>query len=442
VTSLWRRIVTAVPVRVLRERRDLRLLLGGQLVSMSGDWVLGVGLAYSVYDLTGSTLASAMSLLAAFLPQVVLGPVAGVLVDRWNRLRTMVWANIGMALGLLPLLLVTNASWVWLIYAVLALESVGEVFFAPAEQAMIPRLVEDGEIATAVALNGQAGQLARLGGSALGGIAAAAGGVPAVAIVDALTFILAAVLLSRIRTAGAVSSVSPSADVVVGRLRGFGHSLAEGGRAMKQSPGLQAVLLFALITSVGEGIMGTLFAPFVQDVLGGDGRAYGAVTSAQAVGGILGALFATAVVHRVSAVWLLGGASVVFGAIDLAIFVYPVFYEALWPAIVGMAVVGLPAALIGASYLTVFQQGSTDALRGRAFSLLSVTRVCALVVGALTAGLLGDRLGIVPVLAWQGVGYVLAGALVLVLLRRLGPSTQPLESSDSSEESLPDAQLT
>jgi Na+/melibiose symporter-like transporter len=426
---------------MLRERRDLRLLLAGQLVSMSGDWVLGVGLAYSVYDLTGSTLASAMSLLAAFVPQVVIGPLAGVLVDRWDRLRTMVWANVGMALGLLPLLLVTDATWVWLIYVVLAVESVGEVFFAPAEQAMIPRLVHDGEIATAVALNGQASQLARLGGSAVGGVAAAAGGVPAVAIVDGLTFLVAAALLSRIRTPGAVTSSAASTEVVIGRLRGFAQSLGGGVEAVRRSPGLRAVVLFALITSVGEGIMGTLFAPFVRDVLHGDGRAYGAVTSAQAIGGILGALFATAVVHRMSAVWLLGGASVVFGAIDLAIFLYPVVYDALWPAIVGMALVGLPGALVGAGYLTVFQEGSTDASRGRAFSLLSLTKVVALVVGALTAGILGDRIGIVPVLAWQGVGYVLAGTLVLVLLRR-GPSMRPPNRGDGSEESLPDAQLT
>jgi predicted MFS family arabinose efflux permease len=289
--------------------------------------------------------------------------------------------------------------------------------------------VDEGEIATAIALNGQASQLARLGGSALGGVAAAAGGVPAVAAVDAVTFVVAAVLLGRIRTPGAVERAADALDAVAGRVRGFGRSLTEGIRAVASSPGLRAVLLFVLITSVGEGIMGTLFAPFVRDVLGGDGRAYGAVTSAQAVGGMVGALVATAVVHRFAAVWLLGAGAVVFGAIDLAIFLYPVVYEELWPALVGMALVGLPGALVSAGYLTVFQQSSTDAVRGRAFSLVSLTRFVALVVGSLTAGLLGDRVGIVPVLAWQGVGYVVAGSAVLVLLRR-----QPERSSDEAAD--------
>src|SRR5689334_16179884 len=91
------------PVRVLRGAPDLRLLLGAGLVSMTGDYVLSVGLVYSVYALTGSTLASAAALLSAFVPQVVVGSVAGVFVDRWDRKRTMTVTNVLLALGLLPL---------------------------------------------------------------------------------------------------------------------------------------------------------------------------------------------------------------------------------------------------------------------------------------------------------------------------------------------------
>jgi Na+/melibiose symporter-like transporter len=120
------------PGRLLRRTRDLRFLLAAGLVSMTGDWLLGVGLAYSVYALTGSTLASAAALLASFVPQVVVGSVAGVFVDRWDRKRTMVVANLVLAVGLLPLLMVSGAQRIWLVYVVLAAESIVEVFFAPA----------------------------------------------------------------------------------------------------------------------------------------------------------------------------------------------------------------------------------------------------------------------------------------------------------------------
>src|SRR4051794_17777609 len=103
------------PGLLLRRSPDLRLLLGAGLVSMSGDWLLSVGLAYSVYALTGSTLASAAALLAAFVPQVLVGSVAGVFVDRWDRKRTMVVTNLLLAAGLLPLLLVDGAHRIWLV---------------------------------------------------------------------------------------------------------------------------------------------------------------------------------------------------------------------------------------------------------------------------------------------------------------------------------------
>ncbi|HEX5988027.1 MAG TPA: MFS transporter, partial [Nocardioides sp.] len=231
-------------VTVLRQRGDLRLLLAANLVSLCGDWVLGIGIAYAVYDLTGSTLASAGSLLAAYLPQVLVGPVAGVLVDRWDRRRTMIVANLAMAVAVLPLVLVVDAATVWLLYPLLVLQSVVEVFFAPAEQAFLPRLVEEDELVTANALNGQAGQVARLVGGALGGVAAAAGGIPAVALLDATTFVVSALLLSRIRTSGrVVADATEAAPVseVERRFSRFRADLVEGVRVVGASRTLRVV---------------------------------------------------------------------------------------------------------------------------------------------------------------------------------------------------------
>ena len=96
--------------RVLAGYRDLRLVLSAGLISMTGDWILRVGLVYRVYALTGSTVASALTMASSFVPQVLLGALAGVFADRWDRRRTMIAANLLLAAGLLPLLLVPGAG--------------------------------------------------------------------------------------------------------------------------------------------------------------------------------------------------------------------------------------------------------------------------------------------------------------------------------------------
>ena len=108
--------------RVLAGHRDLRLVLSAGLISRCGDWILLVGLLYRVYAMTGSTVASALTMLSAVVPQVALGQVAGVFADRWDRKRTMIVADLLMAAGLLPLLAVRTAGQVWIVFVVLLWE--------------------------------------------------------------------------------------------------------------------------------------------------------------------------------------------------------------------------------------------------------------------------------------------------------------------------------
>lgn len=182
---------------------------------LTGDWILRVGLAYAVFALTGSTLVSAATLLASFLPQVVLGSVAGVFVDRWDPRRTMIASNLLLAAGLLPLVVVRHADEAWIVYAVTAWEGCVQQLFVPAQQSLLPRLADDATLLTANALSGQSADIARLAGSALGGVAAAAGGIAAVTIADAASFLAAAALVARIDAPGrpvAAASASASAS--------------------------------------------------------------------------------------------------------------------------------------------------------------------------------------------------------------------------------------
>ncbi len=405
---------------LLRSNRDLRLLLAAGLISMTGDWVLSVGLVYTVYDVTGSTLASAGALLAAFLPQVVTGLFAGVFVDRWSRARTMVLGNLLLAVGVLPLLLVGGADnpsgRIWIVYAVLLATSVVEVFVATADSAMLPLLVPEEGRLTANALNGQVAQVARLVGGSVGGVVAAVGGLSAVVLVDGVTFLLAAFLVQLIRTSTKAAPADVEETEVKGKLASIVSEWRDGARTVSRSRALKVVLVFTLITSVGEGIMGTLFTPFVKDVLEGNAATLGTISSSQAVGGILGGFVAAAAGRRWGTRALFGWGAVLFGLVDLAIFLYPTLYVAAWPAVIGMVLVGFPGAVVVAARTTLMQDHSTDAQRGRIFALLFGVSSLSLGVGATCAGFLGESVGIIPILALQGGGYVVAGLMVLAVL--------------------------
>ena len=422
--------------QLLKSHRDLRFALSAGLVSLTGDWVLRVGLVYRVYVLTGSTVGPALMLLASFAPQFLLGPIAGVFVDRWDRKRTMVVANLLLAGGLLPLLAVQGKGDAWIIFSVMFWEGIVQQFFAPAEQAFLPRLVPDESLAAANALNSQNQNLARLAGSALGGILAALGGIITITLADATSFVVSAAFIACIRTSPRTRSPAPGGQQTAARrqLAAVRTELADGLRLTWKHPTLRALLLFVLVTSAGEGIMSTLFAPFVRHVLHGSSQTYGAVAALQAVGGIAGGLLAASIAHRVPASRLFVLGAISFGFVDLAIFLYPLGYVAAWPAGVGMVIVGIPGALTIAGLFTLFQRNTDDAYRGRIFGALGAVEGASVLAGTVGAGFLGQIVGIIPVLAFQGASYLIAGVALLAGWRTAESRHSPDPKTAAGEE--------
>ncbi|HLZ09365.1 MAG TPA: MFS transporter, partial [Chloroflexota bacterium] len=153
---------------VLR-RRDFRLLFLGGLVSSLGDWFLFIALPFYVYTLTGSALATGGTFIAESLPSILFGSVAGVFVDRWDRRRTMIVADLLRAVLLLGLLVVRSPETVWVVFAVSFTQSTIGQFFGPAKNALIPHVVGEEDLLAANSLSSTGSQLTMLIGPALGG---------------------------------------------------------------------------------------------------------------------------------------------------------------------------------------------------------------------------------------------------------------------------------
>jgi Na+/melibiose symporter-like transporter len=334
----------------------------------------------------------------------------------------MAVTNLLMAAALLPLLAVQDAGRAWIVYAVIAAQSCLAPFCTAAGAALVPTVVPADHLVTVNSLNAQARDVARLVGAALGGIIAGFGGVALLSIVDAAALLLAAGLIAGVRTRP-VATRTERPHVL--------QEWAAGLRIATHGRALRVFLAFALTTGVGEAILGTLAAPFVRDVLGGDARAYGIIMAAQAVGGIAGGLLATMTGHRFTPRAMYGWGAVTFGGVDLVLFLYPLLNRAVWPAVGLIALAGIPVAFLAAGAMTVFQRATEDHHRARVWGAMLVVDGVAMLLGTIAAGTLADRIGILPVITVQGVVYAGAGVLVLLALPReapVRPSAAPLRA--------------
>lgn len=401
---------------VLRQRNFGFLWFGG-LISLTGDWMLRIALPAYVFELTHSTLATGVMFIAGTLPSLLLGSVAGVFVDRWDRQRTMVIINLLQAVGLLPLLLMRSTDLLWLVYMVAFAQSVLTQFFYPAENALLPNLVGEENLLPANSLNALNNNLARLIGPTLGGAVAIGLGLSWVVLIDAGSFLAAALLIGLIQQPKrAATATAP--QVASLSFMAIWRELLAGLQLVLRERLVTILFAIAAITAVGEGIISVLFIPFVTQVLGGQALELGWLMSAQAIGGLLGGVIIARLGTRIKPPALLGFSAIVFGLIDLAIFNYPAFFPGIAIALVLFVVVGLPSAAFGASYSTLLQSIVEDEYRGRIFGALNTTFALLMLGGMGLASVAGDVLGILPVINIQGYVYVMAGLLALALLRR------------------------
>jgi MFS family permease len=448
----------------LLRRRDFGLLWAGGLISETGDWFLLVGLPYWVLQETGSSLVTATVFLVGLLPGLVAGPLAGVLVDRWDRRRTLIAVSLAEAAFLLPLLAVDGRDRLWIVYLVIAVEATLAQLNDPARNALVPTLVPNDDLVGANALIGLNANVARLAGSPLGGILVEAAGLPGLVIGDAASFLLGAALIGLVRpgTADRAGSNPPSwsegprrGSVADGEAEGFRLSTApvqgaaaegagaEGAAAEPRGvvgewvDGLRVVagdreLVWGLVVNglaaVAQGIFTVLFVLFVTRVLGGDGADVGLLRGVQAIGGLLGGAVVVGLARRLEPGRLLGISLLVFAVIDLAIWNGPMVTTGDWLYLGLFVAAGIPGIGFLTGLTALVQERTADAYLGRVFATYYGAFNGLMALGMLLAGLLGDAVGVVPVLNGQAGLYLLAGLVAMATLGRAWPAGYPRTS--------------
>lgn len=380
--------------------RTFFILWVSQAVSLLGSALVEFALAWYLTMETGSATVLAIAMLMALVPQIVLGPLIGPLVDRWNRKQIMIIADSAIAVVTIGLVLLFASSTiqVWHIYMAMVLRSIGQSFHFPAMLASIPLIVPEKHLARAAGLNQMLQGVVTIAAPPAGAFLIGLLPMYGVLAVDIATAVVAVSCLFFIpipqpelttRTAGS----SPLQDMV------------DGFKYIFTSSGLLAltVLCSVIVFFIMPGF--TLLPILVTDHLGGDVLKLGWLNSAFGIGMIAGGLllgvwpgFKKRIVTTLAGTLMMSGAAFFLGFTTLAL--YPLVLAACFIVGAGMSAGNAPMMAIVNSVVAKDMQG-------RFFSIFNALTSALTPLGLAVAGPVADAIGIRPL-------YFIAGAVIFL----------------------------
>lgn len=390
------------PYRALiTENRNYRLLWFGQIVSQLGDWFNSVALYALLLELTGTATSVALMIIVQFLPMAVIGPVAGVVVDRVNRRRLMIATDVMRGLAVLALLLVRRPDQVWIVYLVMGAVVSMTAFFEPARTAVIPNLTTRSQLLTANALSSATWSAMLAIGAGVGGVVTALFGRNVAFLVNAVSFLASAVIIARTSFDADPPAVKRPAGWA--SLTGFGD-LVEGIRYVKSDRHVAALMLVKAGWGIAGGVLLIMTVMGEREFrMGGSAAAgIGVLYAARGIGAGIGPIMARA--------WLGQQPDEMRRAIAPSYVLVALFYLMLsWAPSIHVAAAAVIGAHAAGSVLWVFstvllQMSVPDRLRGRVFSAEIALLMIISAASSFACGYALDNWGASPFLLTRVLG--------------------------------------
>jgi MFS family permease len=406
---------------LLRTNRDFRYLWLGQVVSQLGDWFDTIALFTLVLKLTGSAHAVGLVLVARFLPSVVLGPLSGVLADRFNRRHIMIASDVARALVVLGFLFVRSPEHIWLVYVLTVLQLAFSAFFEPARSAALPSVVRERDLVPANAISSVTWSAMLTLGAAVGGPVTDWFGTDVAFIIDSLTYLLSAVLVACVRLPK--RPPRPKTRLTLATALGVTDTL-EGLRYVWRRPRVLALLMIKPAWGLGGGIL-TLLPVFGEKVfrlslhttISSAALGMSALYAARGIGTALGPVLTRRFYSetRQQMQRAIGVSFIFAGGFYVAFGVEQSFT---------LALVWLAVAHAGGSVLWVFstvllQSSVEDEFRGRVFAAELMLMTLAMAASNYATGKALDSFQVSPRAATVAIGlfFLLPGTLWLLTRR-------------------------
>src|SRR3954447_4275993 len=384
---------------VLRDR-DLRLLFGGLVISATGSWAYNVALLAFAFEQTHSLKWVGAAGLARFVPALLFSSYGGVVADRFERIRVMVGSDLtccGWQAGLAATAALDGPVELALLFA--ALTAISNTPYNPAVAATIPELTGEDRLVAANALNGTIENLVVVLGPAVGAVVLALGSAELTFAIDAASFAISAVLVSRI------SVRSRPVDVTEGGTAGPLRQMAVGLRAITESTAVRTLVVYSVLVSFVYGTDTVVFVAVSDAQLGTGAEGFGYLLAGLGVGGILtaGVLDRLASSGRLARLIVIGTALYCLPTALLAVVHSPALAFAI------QVVRGGATLVVDVLAITALQRAVSSEQVARVFGVFFALILAAISLGALITPPIIDGLGLHAALVVLGAAPALLG---------------------------------
>ena len=345
-------------ISLIRTNRNFRFLWFGQIVSQLGDWFNVVALYALLFDLTGSATAVAGMMVMQLLPVALVGPLSGVVVDRFDRRRIMIGADILRGSAVLGLLLVRTPETVWFAYVVTGVMVACSGFFEPARSATVPSIVTREQLVAANAISTGTWSAMLAIGASLGGAVTALFGRDAAFVINSLSFFASALFLWRMRVPPREATTRAELGLK-GVIDGLSYMRRHG-----------EVARIALIKG-GWAIVGgallllTVFGDRIFRIGNSSDAGIGILFAARGIGALTGSMVVSLIAARQgNLIRLIAPSYFIAGACYAALAVVPT----IWLAAAVVVAAHVFGSILWVSSNVLLQMKVPDEFRGRVFS--------------------------------------------------------------------------
>lgn len=378
------------------------LLWIGQLISSMGSALTALAASILVYRVTDSALSVGLMLVATSGPTVLVGLVAGVFVDRYDRKRIILISDLlrAILIFLIPLLIPWNINW---LYVIVAFSSVITQFFDSAHASILPEVVSEKELSAATSLMAVSSLGSTTIGFAVAGFIATSSNIEWAFYIDAVSFLISAALIF-------FTGMPPIPFPEDTSVRAVGENLRAGLNTVRATPILRSLFVVIAPIYLIFGLEISLLLPFTLRELGGTEFDFGLQEAAEAIGIAVGGIVMARLADRIRAgQWL----AISYLGMAAAMILYSLSRHAAL-AILMMGISGLLNAPSFIGEQLVIQRAAPREMRGRVYSTYFVVRDVMYVVGMLLAGL-ADVMNVRTLFMVSAFVLVLAGAVALWL---------------------------